>query len=113
MAEIRPISGSTTPASFVLGHELDSIPFRGYHVLIIAVLGRVGFIEGYDLVITGSPLVLAKAPLQLTDADNRWLIFGPPLTLTVSGFAFSAVGDRLSRKTIMLFGVTATTFSPC
>jgi hypothetical protein len=50
MAEIRPISGSTTPASFVLGHELDSIPFRGYHVLIIAVLGRVGFIEGYDLV---------------------------------------------------------------
>jgi hypothetical protein len=93
--------------------RLDSIPFRGYHVLIIALLGRVGFIDDYDLVITGSLLVLAKAPLQLTDADNRWLIFGPPLTLTVSGFAFSAVGDRLSRKTIMLFGVTATTFSPC
>ena len=34
--------------------QLDSIPFSGYHILIIAVLALVGFIEGYDLVITGS-----------------------------------------------------------
>jgi MFS transporter, putative metabolite transport protein len=109
MAEIRPIARSAG-ASYLLGRKLDSIPFSGYHVLIIAVLGLVGFIEGYDLVMTGSLLVLAKAPLHLTEADNRWLLFGPPATLTVSGFAFSAVGDRLSRKTIMLIGVTATTF---
>jgi MFS family permease len=110
MAEIRPIARSVTGAGYLLGRKLDSIPFSGYHVLIIAVLGLVGFIEGYDLVMTGSLLVLAKAPLHLTEADNRWLLFGPPATLTVSGFAFSAVGDRLSRKTIMLIGVTATTF---
>jgi MFS transporter, AAHS family, 4-hydroxybenzoate transporter len=110
MAEIRPIARSANNASHVLGRKLDSIPFSGYHVLIIAVLGLVGFIEGYDLVMTGSLLVLAKAPLHLTDADNRWLIFGPPATLTLSGFAFSAIGDRLSRKTIMLIGVTTTTF---
>jgi MFS family permease len=110
MAEIRPIARSVAGASYLLGRKLDSIPFSGYHVLIIAVLGLVGFIEGYDLVMTCSLLVLAKAPLHLTEADNRWLLFGPPATLTVSGFAFSAVGDRLSRKTIMLIGVTATTF---
>jgi MFS family permease len=110
MAEISFIERPVTSASFVLGRKLDSIPFSGYHVLIIAVLGLVGFIEGYDLVMTGSILVLAKAPLHLTEADNSWLIFGPPATITLSGFAFSAVGDRLSRKAIMMIGVTATTF---
>src|SRR6201987_4848283 len=110
MAEIRPIDRSATSASFVLGRKLDSIPFSGYHVLIIAVLALVGFIEGYDLVMTGSLLVLAKAPLQLTDTDIRWLIFGPPLTLTGGGFFFSALSDHLSRKTIVLIGVVATTF---
>jgi MFS family permease len=110
MAEIRAFEGPAMGASHVLGRKLDSIPFSGYHVLIIAVLGLVGFIEGYDLVLTGSLLVLAKAPLHLTEADNRWLLFGPPATLTLSGFAFSAVGDRLSRKAIMLIGVTATMF---
>ena len=62
MAEIRPMVGSTLPAGHVLGRKLDSIPFSGYHVLIIAVLALVGFIEGYDLVMTGSLLVLAKGP---------------------------------------------------
>ena len=71
MAEIRPTSQAATPASFVLGHKLDSIPFSGYHIAIIAVLALVGFIEGYDLVITGSLLVLAKGPLHLTGADLR------------------------------------------
>ena len=60
MAEVRAIDSSAAPASFVLGRKLDSIPFSGYHILIIAVLALVGFIEGYDLVMTGSLLVLAK-----------------------------------------------------
>jgi hypothetical protein len=51
----------TEPASFVLGRKLDSVPFSAYHVVIILVLGFVGFIEGYDLALTGSLLVLAKA----------------------------------------------------
>ena len=109
MAEIRPIARST-PASFVLGRKLDSIPFSGYHVLIIAVLSLVGFIEGYDLTMTNQLLVLAKAPLHLTEADQRWLASGPALMLCLSGFAFSAISDHVSRKTIMLIGVIATTF---
>ena len=81
MAEVRTFGGPTTPASFVLGRKLDSIPFSGYHVLIIAVLALVGFIEGYDLSMTNQLLVLAKAPLQLTEADLLWLVSGPPLML--------------------------------
>ena len=93
MAEIRPIDRPATPASFVLGRKLDSIPFSGYHVLIIAVLALVGFIEGYDLVMTGSLLVLAKAPLHLTDSDIRWLAVGPTFMLCLGGFFFSAVSE--------------------
>jgi MFS family permease len=110
------MSGATTvrwlpgAASHVLGRKLDSIPFSGYHVLIIAVLALVGFIEGYDLVMTGSLLVLAKKPLHLTETDLRWLIFSPPFMLTVSGLFFSAMSDHISRKAIMLIGVIATTF---
>ena len=110
------MSGATTvrwlpdAASHVLGRKLDSIPFSGYHVLIIAVLALVGFIEGYELVMTGSLLVLAKKPLHLTETDLRWLIFSPPFMLTVSGFFFSAMSDHISRKAIMLIGVIATTF---
>ena len=59
--------------------------------MIIAVLALVGFIEGYDLVMTGSLLVLAKKPLHLTETDLRWLIFSPPFMLTVSGLFF--LGD--------------------
>ena len=47
------------PASHVLGRKLDSIPFSAYHVVLIVVLGFVGFIEGYDLVLSGSLVVLA------------------------------------------------------
>ena len=43
MAEIRPIERPATSASHVLGRKLDSIPFSGYHVLIISVLALVGF----------------------------------------------------------------------
>jgi MFS family permease len=110
MAEIRPTSQVATPASFVLGHKLDSIPFSGHHIAIIAVLALVGFIEGYDLVITGSLLVLAKGPLQLTGSDIRWLAVGPTVMLCVGGFAFSAIADRFSRKAILLIGVISTTF---
>jgi MFS family permease len=105
---LAEISGS--PASRVLGNKLDSIPFSGYHVLIIAVLALVGFIEGYDLVMTGSLLVLAKAPLHLTDADIRLLVSGPTFMLCLGGFIFSAVSDHLSRKSIVLIGVFLTTF---
>src|SRR5215472_3479744 len=110
MAEIRPRSGSAAPANFVLGRKLDSIPFSGYHVLIIVVLALVGFIEGYDLVMTGSLLVLAKAPLQLTDTDIRWLASGPTFMLCLGGFFFSALSDHLSRRMIVLIGVILTTF---
>jgi MFS family permease len=110
MAEVRPIGRSATAAGFVLGRKLDSIPFSGYHILIIAVLALVGFIEGYDLVMTGSLLVLAKAPLHLTEADIRWLAVGPTFMLCLGGYASSAVSDHWSRKTVMLIGVVATTF---
>src|SRR5215469_6680255 len=102
----EPASG----VSYVLGKKLDSIPFSPYHVLIIAVLALVGFIEGYDLVMTGSLLVLAKAPLRLSDTDIRWLAVGPTFMLCLGGFLSSAVSDHWSRKTIMLIGVIATTF---
>jgi MFS family permease len=96
--------------SGVLGRKMDSIPFSAYHVLIISVLALVGFIEGYDLFMTGSLLVLAKVPLNLTETDNQWLLLGPALMGTIGGFGFSAVGDRLSRKAMLLIGVIATTF---
>ena len=110
MADVRPISRSATGAGFVLGGKLDSIPFSAYHLLIIAVLALVGFIEGYDLVMTGSLLVLAKEPLNLTGPDIRWLAVGPTLMLCLGGYVSSAVSDHWSRKTVMLIGVVATTF---
>ncbi len=110
MAEIRPIGRSAIDAGFVLGRKLDSIPFSAYHVSIIAVLALVGFVEGYDLSITSSLLVLAKAPLHLTGSDIRWLAVGPTFMLCVGGFASSAVSDHWSRKTVIQIGVIATTF---
>src|ERR1700733_9511428 len=110
MADAPPLGRLANTAGFLLGQKLDSIPFSGYHGLIIAVLALVGFIEGYDLVMTGSLLVLAKKPLQLTGSDIRWLAVGPPFMLCVGGFLSSAVSDHWSRKTIMLIGVVATTF---
>jgi hypothetical protein len=63
MALVRPAGPLTTPAGHALGRKLDSIPFRPYHMMLIAVLALVGFVDGYDLVMTGSLLVLAKQPL--------------------------------------------------
>jgi MFS family permease len=110
MPDARAAGRLAHTPGFVLGEKLDSIPFSAYHVLIIAVLALVGFIEGYDLVMTGSLLVLAKGPLQLTDTDIRWLAVGPTFMLCIGGFFSSAVSDHWSRKTIMLIGVIATTF---
>jgi len=110
MAEIPSTFGSAISGRHTLGAKLDSIPFSGYHVLIIAVLALVGFVEGYDLAITGSLLVLAKEPLHLTETDIRWIAVGPTLMLCVGGFAFSAVSDHWSRKTVMLVGLISTTF---
>jgi MFS family permease len=97
-------------ASRVLGRKLDSIPFSPYHVLVIAVLGFVGFVEGYDLAMTGSLLVLAKKPLHLTPGDIRFLAVAPTMMLCVGGFIASALSDHWSRKRIMQIGLIATTF---
>jgi MFS family permease len=78
--------------------------------LIIAVLALVGFVEGYDLVMTGSLVVLAKVPLHLSETDIRVLVSAPTFMLSLGGFFFSAESDHLSRKSIVLIGVIATTF---
>ena len=110
MAEFRPTSRSANSASLTLGRKLDSIPFSSYHLSIIAVLGLVGFIDGYDLVMTGSLLVLARQPLHLTPGDIRFLAIASTLMICVGGFIASTISDHWSRKTIMLIGVAAITF---
>ena len=97
-------------ASYLLGKKLDSIPFSAYHLLLIVVLGTVGFVEGYDLALGGSLIVLAKGPLGLSGADIRWLVAGPTFLVVVGGFIASALSDRLSRKLIMQIGVVISTF---
>jgi len=104
------IGTSPAPANHVLGRKLDSIPFSAYHVLLIAVLGFVGFVDGYDLAVTGSLLVLAKQPLHLTPADIRFLAVASTSMICVGGFAASVISDHWSRKTIMMIGVAAITF---
>jgi MFS family permease len=97
------------PASVVLGRKLDSIPFSAYHLMIILVLGTVGFVEGYDLALGGSLLLLAKAPLQLTGEQIRWLAVAPTFLVVVGGYTASAMSDRISRKTVMQIGVVIST----
>jgi putative MFS transporter len=109
MAEIRAAGSATLPAIRLLGQKLDSIPFSRYHILIIAVLGFVGFVEGYDLAMTGSLLVLAKKPLHLTPGEIRFLTIAATLMLCVGGFTASAISDHWSRKRIMQIGVVGTT----
>jgi len=89
----------------VLGRKLDSIPFSRYHMMLIAVLSLVGFVDGYDLVMTGSLLVLAKQPLHLTPDQVRFLAVASTMMIVVGGFIASAISDHYSRKTIMLIGV--------
>ena len=110
MAETLPLTRSATTAGHVLGRKLDSIPFSPYHLMILGVLGLVGFIDGYDLVMTGSLLVLAKQPLHLTPGELRFLAIASTLMICVGGFIASTISDHFSRKTIMLIGVGAITF---
>ena len=100
---------STQTASYLLGRKLDSIPFSAYHVLLIVVLGTVGFVEGYDLALGGSLIVLAKEPLHLTQANIRWLVAAPTFLVVLGGFTASALSDRLSRKLVMQIGVIIST----
>jgi MFS family permease len=103
------VGGPSVPASHILGRKLDSIPFSTYHVLLIVVLGTVGFVEGYDLALGGSLLVLAKVPLQLTGSQIRWLAVAPTLLVVGGGYIASAMSDRISRKTVMQIGVIIST----
>ena len=110
MTPLSSIEMSGSSASRVLGRKMDSVPFSPYQILIIFILSLVALIEAYDIFLTGSFILLAKAPLDLTETDIRWLILGPAIMLTISGLGFSAVGDRLSRRAMLLIGVIATTF---
>ena len=110
MTQIHPVGRLTTSSGHVLGGKLDSIPFSPYHLMIIAVLSLVGFVDGYDLVMTGSLLVLAKQPLHLTPSEIRFLAIASTMMICVGGFIASAISDHYSRKTIMLIGVAGLTF---
>jgi putative MFS transporter len=104
------VGGSAIPPSHVLGRKLDSIPFSAHHVLVIMLLGTVGFVEGYDLALGGSLLVLAKKPLQLTAEQVRWLAVAPTFLVVLGGFTAAAISDRIGRKTVMQIGVVISTF---
>jgi MFS transporter, putative metabolite:H+ symporter len=99
-----------TSASAILGRKLDSIPFSAYHVTVILVLGLVGFVDGYDLALTGSLLVLAKIPLHITPDQIRWLTIAATMFVVVGGFIASAISDHVSRKVIVQIGVIGMTF---
>ncbi len=103
------MTAPTHTADYELGKKLDSIPFSAYHVLLIVVLGTVGFVEGYDLALGGSLIVLAKGPLGLSGDDIRWLVAGPTFLVVVGGYIASALSDRLSRKLVMQIGVVIST----
>src|SRR5271169_4774191 len=109
MAEMQPIARSTSPAGHVLGRKLDSIPFSRYHMMLIAVLSLVGFVDGYDLVMTGSLLVLAKQPLHLAPSEIRFLAVASTMMIVVGGYIASTISDHYSRKTVMLIGVAGIT----
>ena len=104
-----PVTGISTTPSHILGRKLDSIPFSAYHVVIILVLGFVGFIEGYDLALTGSLLVLAKVPLHLSADAVRALATWPTFLVVIGGFAAAAMSDRISRLAVMQVGVILST----
>jgi hypothetical protein len=100
VAETLPVARSWPRASHILGGKLDSIPFSPYHLMLIAVLALIGFVDGYDLVMTGSLLVLAKQPLHLTPTEIRYLAVASTMMVCVGGFLASMVSDHWSRKII-------------
>ncbi len=103
------MTAPTLTANYALGRKLDSIPFSAYHLLLIVVLGTVGFVEGYDLALGGSLIVLAKEPLHLSGTNIRWLVAGPTFLVVVGGYTASLLSDRLSRKLVMQIGVVVST----
>jgi putative MFS transporter len=98
------------PASHVLGHKLDSIPFSKYHLGVILVLGLVALVDGYDGSMTGTLLVLAKQPLNITPGQIRLLAVAGALTACIGGFIASAFSDYWSRRTVLLLGVASINF---
>ena len=100
MMENASLVGSGNSASLLLGRKLDSIPFSIYHVQIILVLGVVGFVEGYDVALGGSLLVLAKEPLHLTPEQIRWLAVAPILFLVLGTFTAASISDLCVPKTL-------------
>jgi putative MFS transporter len=78
-------------------------------LVLIVALGTVGFVEGYDLALGGSLIVLAKEPLHLTQDAIRWLVAGPTFLVVIGGFTATALSDRLSRKMVMQIGVVVST----
>ena len=107
---VTPVIGTlATGPSHVLGRKLDSIPFAAYHVVLIVVLGFVGFIEGYDLALSGSLLVLAKGPLHLGPEEVRTLAVWPTFVVVLGGFSAAAMSDRISRVAVMQIGVIVST----
>jgi len=73
------------------------------------VLGFVGFIEGYDLALTGSLLVLAKEPLHLSPDQIRALAVWPTFVVLLGGFTAASMSDRISRLAVMQIGVIVST----
>jgi MFS transporter, putative metabolite:H+ symporter len=109
MADSAGMVWGGVPPSHMLGRKLDSIPFSTYHVVSIVVLGFVGFIEGYDLALSGSLLVLAKVPLHLRPDEIRALAVWPTFVVVLGGFAAAAMSDRISRLAVMQAGVILST----
>jgi MFS transporter, AAHS family, 4-hydroxybenzoate transporter len=97
------------PACHALGRKLDSIPFSSYHLVLIVVLGFVGFIEGYDLALSGSLLVLAKQPLHLSADAFRAFAVWPTFVVVLGGLAAVMMSDRISRLVVMQIGVILST----
>lgn len=110
MSSATGFAGYSIPASHILGQKLDSIPFSAYHVALIVVLGFVGFVEGYDLALSGSLLVLAKTPLHMSPEEIRWLAVAPQFMVVIGGFCAAAMSDRISRVGVMQAGVIISTF---
>jgi hypothetical protein len=98
MTATSAIGVSPAAPNHVLGRKLDSIPFSPDPLMMIGELGLVGFVDGYDLAVTGSVRMLAKKPLQLTAADIRFLAVASASMIRVGGFAASAISDHPIRR---------------
>jgi putative MFS transporter len=110
MSEPHRVPPTAIPASHVLGSKLDSIPFSPFHLGVIAVLGLVALIDGYDGSMTGTLLVLAKKPLNFSPGEIRFLAVASSLAACVGGFAAATISDHWSRRIVMLLGVAGINF---